>query len=100
MRPAIHALAGALALATVGCVVDQDLDVCEEAEQRFLRCGVTVPLFDEEASCSAAREAIAECVLELSESCSDLSSWLEHVDQCAVDFGDELEPLEGDNDNG
>ncbi len=76
-----------------GCAPEPIDDVCREAELRFQDCGVNVPFFAAD-ECSAAPKAVAECVLEVTEGCADLSSLLQRLDRCAEDYGANLEPLD------
>ena len=95
MSPRTCRLLGAWALvAAVGCVAEPET-ACEEAHRRFRECGVTVPLLEVE-DCSAAPEAIAECILELAPGCNDLATWFERLGDCAAGFGVELGPLNPD----
>jgi hypothetical protein len=72
--------------------------ICEEAEDAFLGCGVSVPLVND-GPCAGLRHSAAECIMEHASSCLELAKLTRRPDTCfdmliePPEIGEPSEPL-------
>ncbi|GAC1356601.1 MAG: hypothetical protein NVSMB47_10040 [Polyangiales bacterium] len=93
MRAHPFGLAAALLLAPA-CAAEPTVatDVCAQANDVFLRCGVSLPLV-QTAACTGAAKTIARCVVDHARECEELAGLTRRLDLCAEDLldgGDEI----------
>ena len=89
MRPAFRLLVPLAALVAflASACGNADLpagDVCQQATNVFLKCGVTLPLLTD-GPCTGTKRALAGCVAHHAANCEELAGLEGHIDACVAD---------------